>query len=44
MKVANRIRTPMPITAPESEQFSPGQAQKLYEALTCPKDDGSVYP
>jgi hypothetical protein len=35
--VAARIRTPMLITAPEGEQFFPGQSQKLYDALTCPK-------
>jgi len=36
-EVAGRIRTPMLITAPEGEQFFPGQAQKLYDALNCPK-------
>jgi hypothetical protein len=36
-EVAGRIRTPMLITAPEGEQFFPGQAQKLYDALSCPK-------
>lgn len=36
-EVAGLIRTPMLITAPEGEQFFPGQAQKLYDALTCPK-------
>ena len=36
-EVAGRIRCPMLITAPEGEQFFPGQAQKLYDALTCPK-------
>ena len=35
--VAGLIRSPMLITAPEGEQFFPGQAQKLYDALTCPK-------
>lgn len=36
-EVAGRIRCPMLITDPESEQFFPGQAQKLYDALQCPK-------
>jgi hypothetical protein len=36
-EVATRIQCPMLITAPEGEQFFPGQAQKLYDALTCPK-------
>jgi len=36
-EVAGNIRCPMLITAPESEQFFPGQAQKLYDALNCPK-------
>jgi hypothetical protein len=35
--VVGRIRCPMLITAPEGEQFFPGQAQKLYDALSCPK-------
>jgi len=35
--VAGRIRCPMLITDPEGEQFFPGQAQKLYDALRCPK-------
>jgi hypothetical protein len=35
--VAGLIRSPMLITAPEGEQFFPGQAQKLYDALKCPK-------
>jgi hypothetical protein len=35
--VASRIRCPMLITDPEGEQFFPGQAQKLYDALTCKK-------
>ena len=34
---AARIRCPMLITDPESEQFFPGHAQKLYDALPCPK-------
>ncbi len=37
VEVAARIQTPMLITAPEGEQFFPGQSQKLYDALTCPK-------
>jgi len=36
-EVVARIRCPMLITAPEGEQFFPGQAQKLYDSLTCPK-------
>jgi hypothetical protein len=36
-EVAGLIRSPMLITAPEGEQFFPGQAQKLYDALKCPK-------
>ncbi len=36
-EVAGRIRCPMLITDPEGEQFFQGQAQKLYDALTCPK-------
>jgi alpha-beta hydrolase superfamily lysophospholipase len=36
-EAAGRIRCPMLITAPEGEQFFPGQAQKLYDALNCPK-------
>jgi len=36
-EVAGRIRCPMLITDPESEQFFPGQALKLYDALQCPK-------
>lgn len=34
---AGSIRCPMLITDPEGEQFFPGQAQKLFEALKCPK-------
>ncbi len=34
---ADRIRCPMLITDPESEQFFPGDSHKLYEALRCPK-------
>jgi hypothetical protein len=36
-EVAGRIRCPMLITDPEGEQFFPGQARKLYDALECPK-------
>jgi hypothetical protein len=36
-EVAGRIQCPMLITDPESEQFFPGQARKLYDALQCPK-------
>jgi hypothetical protein len=36
-EVAGRIRCPMLITDPEGEQFFPGQARKLYDALQCPK-------
>ncbi|MGA2181439.1 MAG: alpha/beta fold hydrolase [Bryobacteraceae bacterium] len=36
-EVAGRIRCPMLIADPEGEQFFPGQAQKLYDALRCPK-------
>ena len=36
-EVAARIRCPMLIADPESEQFFPGQARKLYDALQCPK-------
>ena len=35
--VAGRIQCPMLITDPEGEQFFPGQARKLYDALQCPK-------
>ncbi len=35
--VAARIKCPMLITDPEGEQFFPGQARKLYDALQCPK-------
>jgi fermentation-respiration switch protein FrsA (DUF1100 family) len=35
--VAGRITCPMLITDPEGEQFFPGQAQKLYDALRGPK-------
>ena len=36
--VAEKIRCPMLITDPENEQFWPGQAHRVYEALTCPKE------
>jgi hypothetical protein len=36
-EVAGQIRCPMLLTAPEGEEFFPGQAQKLYDALHCPK-------
>jgi dienelactone hydrolase len=36
-EVAGQIRCPMLITDPEGEQFFPGQSQKLYDALRCPK-------
>lgn len=36
-EVGARIHCPMLITSPEGEQFFPGQAQKLYDALSCPK-------
>ena len=36
--VAANIRCPMLITDPEGEHFFPGQAQKLYDALRCPKN------
>ena len=35
--VVGRIRCPMLIMDPEGEQFFPGQARKLYEALDCQK-------
>jgi hypothetical protein len=35
--VASRISCPMLVTDPEGEDFFPGQAQKLYDALRCPK-------
>jgi len=35
--VAGKILCPMLATDPENEQFWPGQARRLYEALTCPK-------
>lgn len=36
-EVAARIRCPMLVADPEGEQFFPGQARKLYDALQCPK-------
>ncbi len=36
-EVPEQIRCPMLLTAPESEQFFPGQAKKLCDALHCPK-------
>lgn len=36
-EVAGRIACPMLITEPEGEQYFPGQAQKLHDALRCPK-------
>ena len=36
--VAGRITCPMLLTDPESEQFFPGQAPKVYDALRCPKE------
>jgi hypothetical protein len=36
-EVAGRIQCPMLITDPEGEQFFPGQARKLYDALQCRK-------
>ena len=36
-EAAGAIRCPMLITDPEGEQFFPGQAQKLYDGLRCPR-------
>ena len=36
-EVAGRITCPMLITEPEGEQYFPGHAQKLHDALRCPK-------
>ncbi|MGD0939631.1 MAG: prolyl oligopeptidase family serine peptidase [Terracidiphilus sp.] len=36
-EAAGNIRCPMLIADPEGEQFFPGQSQKLYDALNCPK-------
>ncbi len=35
--LVQRIRTPLLVTDPEGEQFWPGQAQRLYDALQGPK-------
>ncbi len=35
---AEKISCPTLVTDPENEQFWPGQSQKLYDALTCPKE------
>jgi hypothetical protein len=35
--VAGQIRCPTLLCDPEGEQFWPGQAKQLYDALTCPK-------
>ncbi len=35
--VVGQIRCPMLVTDPEGEQFFPGQSQKLYDSLRCPK-------
>jgi hypothetical protein len=35
--VVDRIRCPMLICDPEHEEFWPGQSQRLYDALSCPK-------
>jgi len=35
--VVGSIRTPMLVTDSEGEQFTPGQARKLYDALSCSK-------
>jgi len=37
-EVAARIRCPTLLCDPEGEQFWPGQARVLFDALTCPKD------
>ena len=36
--VAEKIRCSMLVTDPENEQFWPGQAHRVYEALTSPKE------
>ncbi|ADB50237.1 alpha/beta hydrolase family protein [Conexibacter woesei] len=33
-----RIRCPTLVTSPEHEEFWPGQSQRLYDALRCPKE------
>jgi X-Pro dipeptidyl-peptidase (S15 family) len=35
--VADKIRCPTLLCDPEGEQFWPGQAERLHDALTCPK-------
>lgn len=35
--VIGKIECPMLITAPANEAFWPGQSQRLYDLLTCPK-------
>ncbi|MBL8541862.1 MAG: prolyl oligopeptidase family serine peptidase [Betaproteobacteria bacterium] len=35
--VVGKIRCPMLITEPANEAFWPGQSQRLYDLLTCPK-------
>ncbi len=36
--VAERIECPILITDPDHEQFWPGQAQQLYDAVATPED------
>ena len=36
--VAEKIRCPMLVADPETEQFWPGQSHRVYEALTSPKE------
>jgi hypothetical protein len=36
--VADKISCPTLLSDPEGEQFWPGQAKTLYDALTCPKE------
>jgi dienelactone hydrolase len=36
--VADKIRCPTLLCDPEGEQFWPGQARRLYDALACPKE------
>jgi hypothetical protein len=35
--VVGQITCPMLVLDPEGEQFWPGQSQRLYDALNCPK-------
>ncbi|PZQ47499.1 MAG: dipeptidyl aminopeptidase [Rhodovulum sulfidophilum] len=35
--IADKIRCPTLVLAPENEAFWPGQSQELFDALTCPK-------